>query len=121
MEHGIDNLNPEHKNGANNMLGLLRGLLIGGLVGAGTMLLLAPQSGKKTRAQIRQKSLELRDQTTEAIEDAVAQAGNKAHQIRADVSKQTKELEQRGQDIVDGQKKRWSPVVEAGKTAIQGS
>jgi gas vesicle protein len=121
MEHEMDNLSQGYENGPNNIWGVLRGLLIGGLIGAGTMLLLAPQSGKETRAQIRQKSLELRDQATEAIEDAVAQVGDKAHHIRADVSKQTKELEQRGQDMVDGQKKRWSPVVEAGKTAIQGS
>ena len=121
MEHEMDNLSQEHENGANYIWGFLIGLLIGGVVGAGTMLLLAPQSGKKTRAQIRQKSMELRDQTTEVIEDAVAQAGDKARQIRAGVGKQTKELEQRGQDLVDGQKKRWSPVVEAGKTAIQGS
>jgi gas vesicle protein len=120
MEPGIDNLSQEHENGT-NIWGLLGGMLIGGLVGAGTMLLLAPQSGEKTRAQIKQKSLELRDQTTEAVEAAVAQAGDKARQIKAEVSKQTKELEQRGQDIVDGQKKRWSPVVDAGKTAIQGS
>ena len=52
------------------------------------MLLLAPQSGKKTRTQIQRKSIELRDQTTEAVEDAVAQAGVKARQITADVHEQ---------------------------------
>ena len=34
------------------------GLVIGGLVGAALALLLAPQSGEETRAQIRDKSLE---------------------------------------------------------------
>ena len=47
MEHEMDNLSQEHENGANYIWGFLIGLLIGGVVGAGTMLLLAPQSGKK--------------------------------------------------------------------------
>lgn len=66
--------------------GILAGLLIGGLAGAGGMLLLAPQSGKKTRAQIKKKTLQLRDHTTEAVEDAVSQAGAKVRQIRDDLS-----------------------------------
>jgi gas vesicle protein len=85
------------------------------------MLLLAPQSGKKTRAQIQQKSLELRDQTAETVEDALAQARVKARQITADVHEQAEALQQRGQDMLDEQKERLSTVVEAGKTAVQGS
>jgi gas vesicle protein len=37
------------------------GFLIGGLVGAATALLLAPQSGEDTRTQIREKSIELKE------------------------------------------------------------
>ena len=37
------------------------GLVIGGLIGAALALLLAPQSGEETRAQIRDKSLEYKD------------------------------------------------------------
>ena len=117
----MDNHNDEHRNNVNYLRNLLRALLIGGLAGAGTMLLLAPQSGKKTRAQIQRKSIELREQTTEAVEDAVAQAGVKARQITADVHGQAETLQQRGQDMLDEQKKRLSTVVEAGKTAVQGS
>ncbi len=35
------------------------------------MLLLVPQSGTNTRAQIQQKSLELHDRMTDAIDDIV--------------------------------------------------
>ena len=115
------NHNQERGYPVNNAGGFFAGLLMGGLVGAGTMLLLAPQSGKKTRAQIQRKSIELRDQTTEAVEDAVAQAGVKARQITADVHEQAEALQQRGQDMFDEQRKRLSTVVEAGKTAVQGS
>jgi gas vesicle protein len=53
-------------------VGLLTGLLIGGLAGFGALMLLAPQSGKKTRAQIRQKSTELQDRATVTFDDLVA-------------------------------------------------
>ena len=117
----MDNPSQKYKNHINIMWGILVGLLIGGLVGAGAMLLLAPQSGKKTRAQIQKKSLELRDQTTEAVEDAVSQAGAKVRQVRAVVRKEVKELDHRGQAMLDEQKKRWSTLVDAGKTAVRGS
>jgi gas vesicle protein len=116
----MNNNGQEHETGANSTWSFLAGLLAGGLAGAATMLLLAPQSGKKTRAQIQQKSIELRDQTAEAVEDAVAQAGVKARQITADVHEQAGALQQRGQDMFDEQRKRLSTVVEAGKTAVQG-
>ena len=117
----MNNNGQEHETSANHAWSFLVGLLMGSLAGAGTMLLLAPQSGKKTRAQIQRKSIELRDQTTEAVEDAVAQAGVKARQITADVHEQAGALQQRGQDMFDEQRKRLSTVVEAGKTAVTGS
>jgi len=102
-------------------VGLLAGLLIGGLAGAAAMLLLAPQSGKKTRAKIQQKSAELRNQTVETVEDAVAQARVKARHITAGVHEQAEELQQRGQAMLNEQRERLSTVIEAGKKAAQGS
>jgi gas vesicle protein len=51
------------------------------------MLMLAPQSGKRTRAQLQRRSHELREQTAEAVGDAVAQASVKAHEITHDIRK----------------------------------
>ncbi len=65
--------------------GLLAGLLIGGLAGAVAMLLLAPRSGKRTRARLRLQGDELREQATETMEDAVAQARAKTRQVAQDV------------------------------------
>ena len=42
---------------------VVTGLLIGGLIGAATALLMAPKSGEETRAEIRNKALEYRDRT----------------------------------------------------------
>jgi gas vesicle protein len=71
-------------------------------------LLLAPQSGEETRRQIREKGIELRDRTTELIEDTVAQGREKFN-----------ELKLQGQDLVAGQLDRVSDAAQAGKTAIQ--
>lgn len=101
-------------------LSFLGGILVGGLTGAVTMLLLAPQSGKRTRVKIQQRSIELRDQTTDAIDDALAQTRHKAHQIRSGMYRQAGVIQQRGQDMLDVQKERISDLVEAGKSAVQG-
>jgi gas vesicle protein len=45
-------------------------LLVGGLIGAGVALLLAPKAGEETRAQIRDKSLSLKEQATSLFNDA---------------------------------------------------
>jgi len=49
--------NSQEMENTSNAKPVLAGLLIGGLAGAGAMLLLAPQSGKETRAQIQQKTM----------------------------------------------------------------
>ena len=51
--------------------GFLTGLLFGALAGFGAVILLTPKSGKKTRAQIRLKSIELHDRATDTYDDLV--------------------------------------------------
>lgn len=99
----------------------LAGLALGSLAGAGAMLLLAPQSGKKTRKQIRRKGKNLRKQTDKAMDGAVAQVRAKAHQVTNSIHEQAEDLQQRGQDVLDEGKERFSVVVEAGKTAVHGA
>jgi gas vesicle protein len=53
------------------VVSLATGLLIGGLVGFGVMMLFTPQSGKRTRDQIGQKSIELKDRATDTYDDFV--------------------------------------------------
>ena len=103
-EEELDNHNHEYENGVNQVGGFFAGLLIGGLAGAVAMLLLAPQSGKRTRAKIEQKSIELREQAVKNVEDAMAQTRTKARQITADVREQADALQQHGQDVIDEQR-----------------
>jgi gas vesicle protein len=51
--------------------GVLTGLIIGVLTGIGITALFAPQSGKKTRAQIKQKSMELQERAADTYADLV--------------------------------------------------
>jgi len=115
----MDNHNQENGNNAKNVWGFVAGLLVGGLAGAGAMLLLAPQSGKKTRAQIQQRSIEVRDQTVKTVEGAVAQARGKARQITDDVHEQAGELQQRGQDVIDEQRDHLSQTLKGWGKAVQ--
>jgi gas vesicle protein len=65
----------------NNVIGVLVGMLVGGLAGAVTMLLLAPQSGKDTRQQLQQKGIELRDRTSEIVDDTLTQVRTSAQKL----------------------------------------
>jgi len=109
----------------NNFLSVLVSLLVGGLAGAVTMLLLAPQSGRDTRTQLQEKGIELRDRTTEIVEDAMAQVRLDRNKLTIGGQKKAKELMQQGQDLVQDlvveQLDRVSDAAQAGKKAIQNS
>ena len=106
--------NQEYKYRTNNIFGVLVGMLIGALAGAATMLLLAPQSGKDTRMQIQKKGIELRDRTTEMVEDTMTQ-------VRSNANKITMGLKNYGQGLAVEQLDHVSEAAQAGKKAIQSS
>jgi gas vesicle protein len=106
--------NQEFKYHANNTLDVLGGMLIGALAGAAAALLLAPQSGKDTRRQIQEKSIELRDRTTELVDDTMAKVRTNANRI-------TMDLKSRGQEVAVEQLENVSEAAQAGKKAIERS
>jgi vacuolar-type H+-ATPase subunit H len=65
--------------------------------------------------------MDLRDQAVETVEDTMTQARTKAQQITIEVRDKAEELQQRGQEIFDEQKKRLSAVVESGQKDVQDS
>ena len=124
----MENYDEHEDHSGSAAMGFVAGMLIGGLAGAAAMLLIAPQSGQRTRVQIRRKSMALRDQAVDSVEDAVEQVRTTTQQISANVQKQGDKLQkqadkmqQRGQHALDQQKERWAPVVEAGQKAVNGN
>jgi gas vesicle protein len=113
------NENQELKYHNNNVFGVLVGTLVGALAGAVTMLLLAPQSGKDTRIQIQKKGIELRDRTTEMVEDTMAQVRSSASNLTLGGRKKIKELKKQGQALVVEQLDHVSDAAKAGKKAIK--
>lgn len=105
----------------NNMLSVLAGLLVGGLAGAVTMLLLAPQSGQDTRKQIQEKGIELRDRTTEMVEDTMAQLRSDQKNLARGGRQKARELLEQGQAMVIEQLDHVSEAARAGKKAIQNA
>lgn len=96
----------QHRAHINRPGSFLAGAIFGGLTGAGAMLLMAKQSGRKTRDQIQLKSEELRDQASEAMEDAVSQTRDTARKITSDLRAKAREIQQGGEQLLAEQKAR---------------
>ncbi|UCD98992.1 MAG: YtxH domain-containing protein [Chloroflexota bacterium] len=79
----------------------LAGFVIGGLIGAGVALLMAPQSGEETRALIADKSIELRDRAAETATDYQ----HRAEDFASKTAQKYDEQVQRIQAAVDAGKK----------------
>lgn len=59
-----------HKNQCKGDSGFLIGAVLGGLIGAGAALLLAPKSGEETRKDLKQKADEMKVKTNLASKEA---------------------------------------------------
>ena len=93
---------------AGNTGGFLAGMLIGGLAAAGTALLLAPQPGDRTRAELRLRGGELRDQTVKSLGTTISEARTKAGVIAAAARERIEQFRRRGQEIIEEQPARLS-------------
>jgi gas vesicle protein len=107
----------DHNN--HTVSGIFAGMLIGGMAGAVTMLLFAPQSGKNTRAKIIEKGIELRDNATDVVEEKFAQMGSGTRKLTKKGQHKAKELLEQGQAMVAEQLDHVADAAKAGKKAIQ--
>jgi gas vesicle protein len=99
--------------------GLIAGILIGGLVGAVTLLLVTPKSGKDTRKYIQVKAIELRDKTTASLETVSGQVSSKASQLKTGINSKATELTRQGKDALARQLDRLSIAAQNGKNSLQ--
>jgi gas vesicle protein len=98
---------------------VVTGILIGGVIGAVTALLMAPRSGEETRAELRSKAMEYRDRTKEVLDETVSQAKSKVHELKEGVVEKADELRHRGKQVADEQLERVSHVAETGRKKVQ--
>lgn len=69
------------------VISVLSAFVIGGLIGAGIGLLMAPQSGEQTREMIMSKSNDIKEKAVGTAEDT----RNRASKAIDNISKQTKD------------------------------
>jgi gas vesicle protein len=89
-------------------------LVIGSLVGAGAMMLLAPQSGKETRSKIQHKTMELRDRTVGGVKDTVKDLTSRSKDLRNGVKDRADGIQQQSRDLLA---KELEIVADAAKRA----
>ena len=90
-----------------SIFSVITAFAIGGLIGAGVALLMAPQSGRETRDLIRNKGMEIKDKAAETAADT----RHRASQALNDVAQQTK-------DKVSSLGKRGEQMIEEGKQRV---
>ncbi len=115
------NRNGEPRGSGTSGAPMLVGLMIGGLVGAGTMLLLAPQAGKQTRKEIQAGAMDLKDRATDTVQGAMGQARERAQQVASNVRDTANDLQNQGKDIAIDQLDRVAAAAQSGKKALRSS
>mgnify|MGYP001434248346 CR=1 FL=1 len=80
------------------------GFLLGGALGASLALLLAPESGRRTRERLREAAADLRERTLDLSEELRDKA---------------EEVLERSRETIEEKRSIVSAAVEAGKEAMQ--
>jgi gas vesicle protein len=117
----MENQSKEITDDNKNIKSVLLGLLFGSLTGAIAMLLFAPQSGKRTRTQIYQGGIELRDRTTTEVNKAAEQVRSETERITTEVREKVGDLKQLGQDKLAEQMEHVSMHLDAWNMAAEAA
>lgn len=101
----------------------LIGFVVGGLTGAITALLLAPQTGEETRGVIKERAIELRDKASTSVgevytsaETAAAEAVKRAEALLAQAKETAAELQKKGAVVIEEQKAKFSQMQSKGES-----
>lgn len=93
-----------HEDGGFSAGSVLLSFLLGGMVGAGLALLLAPQSGVETRRKIRELTEEVKEKASDYVEHA-------KEKVVSTVGK--------GKEVFEEKKSAIAAALEAGKEAYE--
>ena len=95
------------------------GFLVGGLIGAVSMLLLAPQSGRETREAVQAGASDLKDRATDQVQGVVSQAKSRAQQAASSARDKAMDLQNQGMSMAADQLDRVAKAAQSGKKAIK--
>lgn len=98
-----------------NFGSFLAGFIFGGLVGAATALILAPQSGRATRKQIADMGNEVRDESMEKFENVRGMADTYAREYRDMAESVITDTRERVQNLGDQVQEQTRIVLDNGK------
>lgn len=87
-----------------SILVALATFLLGGIVGAGFGILVAPRSGKKTRRLIRRRSEAIKDRAVDGLEDTRDQAVETFDALTEKTRDRAESVAARGKEMVERQK-----------------
>src|SRR6185369_3419564 len=90
-------------------------LIAGGVIGAGIALLLAPQSGERTRKDILRCTKKARNRADEVVDDLTANVSNLVEAI----SEKTDDLLEKGKDVTGGARKDLIRLIEEGASKLE--
>lgn len=95
----------------------LAGFVIGGLVGAATALILAPQSGQEMRGQIATRGQELRQVSSERVQHYRDLADSYSQEYRDRADSVLSDARQRAATTTDRIQEQARIILEPGKSA----
>lgn len=93
-----------HEEGGFSSGSILLSFLLGGMVGAGLALLMAPQSGQETRRRIKELAEDVKSKSSEYV-------SHTKERVASSIEK--------GKDIIEEKKTAISAAIEAGKEAYE--
>jgi gas vesicle protein len=97
-----DTLMTQHMEKEKTAMSVMTAFIVGGLIGAGVALLMAPQSGEETRKMIKQQAEETRHRAEDAADDIAHQTRVKAEELR----RQGKQVVERGRSNIEEEMRR---------------
>lgn len=98
-----------------NFTSMIKGMLIGGMIGAGIALLSAPRSGQETREMLRDKGYELKDRAVSTVDETLAKADTLAQKG----TERANEVAERGQNLLNEQKANVQGAVAGVKEGLR--
>lgn len=97
----------------------ITGFVIGGLAGALVALFNAPQSGVKTRALLRDRSMELKEKAVDRMQDTRTQAVHLVDDLKDNMQTRTSKLLRVGREVIDKEKHLLEQSARKAQKALQ--